>query len=339
MIVPGKVLKLVEHTVKLPRRQFFHLAAGAAVLPAVSRTAWAQSYPSRPVRIIVGFPAGGTPDLFARLIGEWLSERLGQSFVIENRPGAATNIATELVARAAPDGYTLLMVAAPNVVNATLYPDLKFNFIRDIAPVASIGGIPFIMVVNPSFPAKTVPEFIAYAKAHPGQINVTSTGTGNLTYMAAELFKMMAGVDMVQVPARGEAAAQSDLLSGRVEVMFDPIPSSIGYVQTGKLLALAVTTAERSDVLPNLPPIGDFVPGYEVSGTVGIGAPKGTPDEIIALLNKQINAGLTDFKMKARLAEVGTAVLIGSPADFSKLIADETEKWAKVIKFVGIKAE
>jgi tripartite-type tricarboxylate transporter receptor subunit TctC len=325
--------------VKLPRRHFFHLAAGAAVLPALSRTGWAQSYPSRPVRVIVGFPAGGTPDVFARLIGEWLSERLGQSFVIENRPGAATNIATELVARAAPDGYTLLMVAAPNVVNATLYPDLKFNFIRDIAPVASIGGIPFIMVVNPSFPAKTVPDFITYAKAHPGQINVTSTGTGNLTYMAAELFKMMAAVDIVQVPARGEAAAQSDLLSDRVQVMFDPIPSSIGYVQTRKLLALAVTTATRSDLLPELPRIGDFVPGYEVSGTLGIGAPKGTPDEIIAALNKEINAGLTDSKMKARVAEVGATVLVGSPTDFGKLIADETEKWAKVIRFAGIKVE
>jgi tripartite-type tricarboxylate transporter receptor subunit TctC len=325
--------------VKLPRRHFFHLAAGAAVLPALSRTGWAQSYPSRPVRVIVGFPAGGTPDVFARLIGEWLSERLGQSFVIENRPGAATNIATELVARAAPDGYTLLMVAAPNVVNATLYPDLKFNFIRDIAPVASIGGIPFIMVVNPSFPAKTVPDFITYAKAYPGQINVTSTGTGNLTYMAAELFKMMAAVDIVQVPARGEAAAQSDLLSDRVQVMFDPIPSSIGYVQTRKLLALAVTTATRSDLLPELPRIGDFVPGYEVSGTLGIGAPKGTPDEIIAALNKEINAGLTDSKMKARVAEVGATVLVGSPTDFGKLIADETEKWAKVIRFAGIKVE
>ena len=324
---------------KLPRRHFFHLAAGAAVLPALSRTGWAQSYPSRPVRVIVGFPAGGTPDVFARLIGEWLSERLGQSFVIENRPGAATNIATELVARAAPDGYTLLMVAAPNVVNATLYPDLKFNFIRDIAPVASIGGIPFIMVVNPSFPAKTVPDFITYAKAHPGQINVTSTGTGNLTYMAAELFKMMAAVDIVQVPARGEAAAQSDLLSDRVQVMFDPIPSSIGYVQTRKLLALAVTTATRSDLLPELPRIGDFVPGYEVSGTLGIGAPKGTPDEIIAALNKEINAGLTDSKMKARVAEVGATVLVGSPTDFGKLIADETEKWATVIRFAGIKVE
>jgi len=324
---------------KPPRRKFLHLAMGAAALSVIPRSAKAQTYPSRPVHIIVGFPAGGTPDLFARLIGEWLSERLGQPFVIENRPGAATNIATELVARAAPDGYTLLTVAAPNVINATLYPDLKFNFVRDIAPVASIGGVPFIMVVNPSFPAKTVPEFIAYAKAHPGQINVTSTGTGNLTYMAAELFKMKAGVDMVQVPVRGEAAAQSDLLSGRVEVMFDPIPSSIGYVQTGKLRALAVTTARRVDILPELAPMGDFVRGYEASGTAGIGAPKGTPDEIVAMLNKEIHAGLTDPKIRARFAELGTMVLVGSPADFGKVIAAETEKWAKVTKFAGIKPD
>ena len=326
-------------TMRLPRRQFFHLVASAALLPAALNIARAEIYPSRPVHIIVGFPAGGTPDLLARLIGEWLSERLGQSFVIENRPGAATNIATELVVRAAPDGYTLLLVASPNVTNVTLYPDLKFNFVRDIAPVASIGGVPFIMVVNPSFPAKTVPEFIAYAKARPGQINVASTGTGNLTYMAAELFKMMAGVDMVQVPARGEAAAQSDLLSGRVQVMFDPIPSSMGYVQAGKVRALAVATATRSDVLPNLPPVGDFVPGYEVSGVIGIGAPIDTPHEIIATLNREINAGLTDPKMKVRFAEVGVTARVGSPADFGTIIADEIEKWAKVIKFAGIKAE
>jgi tripartite-type tricarboxylate transporter receptor subunit TctC len=322
----------------LSRRRFFKLLAGV-VLPTISGTARALDYPMRPVRIIVGFPAGGTPDLLARLIGEWLSERLGQSFVIENRPGAATNIAAELVVRAAPDGYTLLLVASPNVTNVTLYPDLKFSFVRDITPVASIGGVPFIVVVNPSFPAKTVPEFIAYAKGHPGQINVASTGTGNLTYMAAELFKMMADVDMVQVPARGEAAAQSDLLSGRVQVMFDPIPSSLGYVQSGKLRALAVATATRSDVLPNLPPVGDFVPGYEVSGVAGIGAPNGTPEEIIATLNREINAGLTDPKMKVRFAEVGVTTRVGSPADFGRVIADEIEKWAKVIKFAGIKPE
>jgi tripartite-type tricarboxylate transporter receptor subunit TctC len=324
---------------RLPRRKFLRLAAGAAALPAVSDTAAAETYPTRPVRLVVGFPAGGTPDLFARLIGKWLSERLGQSFVIENRPGAATNIGTRLVVRSPPDGHTLLLVAAPNVINATLYPKLDFNFIRDIVPVASIGRPTFIMLVNPSFPAKTGPEFIAYARAHPGEINVVSTGTGNLTYMAAELFKMMAGVDMVQVPARGEAAAQTDLLSGRVQVMFDPLPSSIGYVRTGKLRALAVTTATRSDVLPDLPPVGDFVPGYEVTGTAGIGAPRGTPDEIIATLNKEINAGLANPKIKAQLTELGTVVLVGSPADFGKVIADEIETWAKVIKFAGIKAE
>jgi tripartite-type tricarboxylate transporter receptor subunit TctC len=324
---------------KLPRRKFLHLAASAAALPALPRVASALVYPTRPVHIILGLPAGGTPDLFARLIGEWLSERLGQSFVIENRPGAATNIATDLVAKAPPDGYTLLMVTTPNLINATLYPDLKFNFIRDIAPVASIGGVPFIMVVNPSFPAKTVPEFIAYARSHPSQINVASSGTGNLTYMAAELFKMIAGVDMVQVPARGEASAYSDLLSGRVQVMFGPIPSLIGYVQAGKVRALAVTTATRLDVLPDLAPVGDFVPGYEVSGTVGIGAPRGTRDEIITTLNKEINAGLTDSKIKARLAELGATVLVGSPADFGRLIADETEKWGKVIRAASMKAE
>jgi tripartite-type tricarboxylate transporter receptor subunit TctC len=325
--------------VKLLRRKFLRLAAGAAVLPAVSGTAAGETYPTRPVRLVVGFPAGGTPDFLARLIGKWLSERLGQSFVIENRPGAATNIATRLVVRSPPDGYTLLLVAAPNVINATLYPKLDFNFVRDIAPVATIGRPTIIMLVTPSFPANTVPEFIAYARAHPGEINVASTGTGNLTYMAAELFKMMAGVDMVQVPARGEAAAQSDLLSGRIQVMFDPLPASIGYIRAGKLRALAVTTATRSVVLPDLPPVGDFVPGYEVNGTAGIGAPKGTPDEIIATLNREINAGLADPKIKAQLTELGTAVLVGSPADFSKVITDEIETWAKVIKFAGIKPE
>jgi len=299
----------------------------------------ADAYPSRPVHIIVGFPAGGTPDLFARLIGEWLSQRLGQSFVIENRPGAATNIATEFVVRSAPDGYTLLLVTSPNEINATLYPDLKFNFIRDIVPAASIGGTPFIIVVNPAFPAKTLPDFIAYAKANPGKINVASTGTGNLTYMAAELFKMMAGVDMVQVPARGEAAAQSDLLSGRVQVMFDPIPSSIGYVQAGKLRALAVTTATRSDVLPDLPPVAEFVPGYEASGVIGLGAPKDTPQDIIVALNQEINAGLADAKIKARFAELGATSGAGSPADFGNVVAKEIAKWSKVIKFAGIKAE
>ena len=326
-------------SVKLPRRNFLHLAAAAAALPAFQRTALALNYPTRPVHIIVSVPAGGTPDLLARLIGERLSERLGQSFVIENRPGAASNIATELVVRAPPDGYTLLMVTTPNVINETLYPDLKFNFIRDIAPVASIGGVPFVMMVNLSFPAKTVPEFIAYAKAHPRQINVASSGTGNVTYMAAELFKMMADLDMVQVPARGEPAAHSDLLSGRVQVMFGPIPSSIGYVQSGKVRALAVTTATRLEVLPDLAPVGDFVPGYEVSGTVGVGAPRGTPEAIITTLNNEINAGLADPKLRARLSELGTVVHTGSPADFGKIITAETEKWGKVIRAANVKLE
>jgi tripartite-type tricarboxylate transporter receptor subunit TctC len=324
---------------QLPRRGFLRLAAGAVALSAGSHAARAQAYPTRPVRIIVGFPAGGTPDLFARLLAEALSARLGQSFVVENRPGAATNIATELVAHAPADGYTLLLVATPNMTNATLYKHLSFDFVHDIAPVASIGGAPFIMVVSPSFPARTVPEFIAYAKANPGKINATSTGTGNLTYMAAELFKMMTGINMVQVPARGEAAAQTDLLSGRVHVMFDPIPSTIGYIRAGKLRALAVTSATPSDVLPDVPPLAEFVPDYEVIGLTGIGAPRGTPADIIATLNKAINAALTDPKMKAQLGELGTIAVVNSPAGFARLIAAETQKWAKVIKFAGIEPE
>jgi tripartite-type tricarboxylate transporter receptor subunit TctC len=327
---------------KFARRTFLSFVSSTAALTAMSRMsriAIADSYPSRPVHIIVGFPAGGTPDLFARLVGEWLSEHLGQSFVIENRPGAATNIATEFVARSPPDGYTLLLVTSPNEINATLYSDLKFDFTRDIVPVASIGGTPFVIVVNPAFPAQTLPDLIAYARANPGKINVASTGTGNLTYMAAELFKMMTGVDMIQVPARGEAAAQSDLLSGRVQVMFDPIPSSIGYIQSGKLRALAVTTATRSDVLPDLPPVADVVPGYEASGVIGIGAPKGTPEDIIVTLNKAVNAGLADAKIKARFAQLGATANAGSPPGFGKIIADEIAKWNKVIKFAGIKPD
>jgi tripartite-type tricarboxylate transporter receptor subunit TctC len=325
---------------KLPhRRQLLHLAAGAVALPVLSRSACAETYPTRPVRIIVGFPAGGTPDLFARLIGQWLSERLGQPFVVENRPGAGSNIGTEGVVRAPPDGYTLLLVAAPNVINATLYENLNFNFIRDIEPVASIGGSPFVMEVNPSFPATTVPEFIAYANSNPGKINMASTGTGNLTHVTGELFKMMANVDVLHVPYRGEAPAQTDLLSGRVQVMFDPLASSIGYIRAGKLRALAVTTATRSEALPDLPTVGEFVPGYEVSAVLGIGAPKRTHAEIIDKLNKEINAGLADPAMKARFADSVITALAGSSADFGKFIADETEKWAKVIKFAGIKPE
>lgn len=321
------------------RRKFLHLAAGAAALPVMPRLASALDYPARPVRIIVGFPAGGTPDLFARLIAEWLSRRLGQSFVVENRPGAATNIATELVVRAPPDGYTLLYVATPNLTNGALYRNLSFNFLRDIAPVANVGGAPFVAVVNPAFPARTLPAFIAYAKAHPGKINITSTGTGNLTYMAAEYFKMLTGTDMVQVPARGEAAAQADLIAGRVQLMFDPIPSTIGYLRAGTLRGLAVTAARPVALLPDLPTVGQFVPGYEVIGTTGIGAPKGTPGDIIAKLNREINAGLDDPKLKARFTELGNAMITGSPAEFGKLLAAEAEKWSKVIKFAGIKSE
>ena len=299
----------------------------------------AQAYPTRPVRLIVGLPAGGTPDIYARLIAQWLSEQLGQPFVVENRPGASGNIATELVVRAPPDGYTLLLVIAPNIINPTLYPDLKFNFLRDTAPVAGIGGSPFVMVVNPTVPANTVPEFIAYAKANPGKIDVGSTGTGNLTHMAAELFKMMAGVDLLHVPYRGETAAQADLLSDRVQVMFDPIPSSIGYVRSRQLRALAITAAAPMELLPDLPTMGQFLPGYEVTGTTGIVAPKGTPADIIDTLNKEINAGLADAKIKARFSELGSTTMVGSPADFGNFLVAETEKWAKVIKFANIKPE
>jgi tripartite-type tricarboxylate transporter receptor subunit TctC len=321
------------------RRRILQLAAAAAALPARLRVASALDYPVRPVRLMVGLPAGGTPDIYARLVAESLSERMGQPFVVENRPGGSGNIATELLVRAAPDGYTLLMVIAPNVINATLFPDLKFNFLRDTAPVAGIGGSPFVMVVNPSFPAKTVPEFIAYAKANPGKINVASTGTGNLTHMAAELFKMMTGVDLLHVPYRGETAAQADLLTDRVQAMFDPIPSSLGYIRAGKLRALAVTTLKPVDALPDLPTIAQFLPGYEVSGITGISAPKDTPVEIIATLNKAINAVLDDPKIKQRFAELASTEVAGTPEDFGKILVAETDKWARVIKFAGIKAE
>jgi tripartite-type tricarboxylate transporter receptor subunit TctC len=325
---------------KLPRRNFLHLAAGAAALPTMSRFAWAQAYPSRPVRIVVGLAPGGTNDITARLIGQWLSERLGQSFVIENRPGAGTNIATEMVVRAPADGYTLLLVGAYNAINATLYEKLNFNFIRDIAPVASIGRVPLVMVVNPSVPAKTVPEFIAFAKANPGKISMASAGNGSTPHVAGELFKMMAGIDMVHVPYRGNGPAITDLLGGQVQVLFAGAPESIEHIRSGKLRALAVTAATRSDVLPDIPTVSDFVPGYEARAFFGVGAPRNTPTEIIDKLNKEINAGLADPKIKARLTEtLGGTVLAGSPADFGKLIADETEKWGKVVKFVGIKAD
>jgi tripartite-type tricarboxylate transporter receptor subunit TctC len=324
----------------ISRRRILGLAAAAVATDALSaRAATALEYPTRPVRLIVGLPAGGTPDIYARLMAESLSERLGQPFVVENRPGGSGNIATELIVRATPDGYTLLLVTAPNIINATLFPDLKFNFLRDTAPVVAIGGSPFVMVVNPSFPAKTVPEFIAYAKANPGKINVASTGTGNLTHMAAEMFKMMANVDLLHVPYRGETAAQADLLTDRVQVMFDPIPSSLGYVRNGALRALAVTTLKAVDLLPDLPTIAQFLPGYEVSGIIGISAPKGTPVEIIGTLNKVINAVLAEPKIMQRFAELASTEVIGTPDDFGKILVAETEKWARVVKFAGIKAE
>ncbi len=324
---------------KLQRRQFLHLAAGAAALPAISRFAWAQTYPARPVHLIVGFPAGGPQDIVMRLIGQWLSERLGQSFVIENRPGAGGNVGAETVVRAAPDGYTLLSVSSPNAINATLYDNLNFNFIRDIAPVASIIRVPLVMEVNPSVPVKTVPEFIAYAKANPGKISYASAGIGTPQHVSAELFKMMTGVNMVHVPYRGAAPALMDLIGGQVQVMIDTTPASMAYIRAGRLRPLAVTTATRADVLPDLPTVGDFVPGYEATSWFGVGVPKNTPAEIIEKLNKEINAALADPKIKARLVDLGGTVLPGSPAEFGKLIADETEKWAKVIKFAGIKPE
>ena len=324
---------------KLPRRNFLHLAAGAAALPAVSRFAWAQAYPTRPVRLIVPVAPAGASDITARLIGQWLSERLGQQFVIDNRPGGGGNIGTEAVVRAPADGYTLLLVGGLNAVNATFYDKLNYNFIRDIAPVASIIRTPFVMAVNPTVPAKTVPEFIAYAKTSPGKINYASAGTGTSTHLTGELFKMMAGVDVVHVPYRGGGPALNDLLGGQVQVMFPTTVSSIGYIRAGRLRALAVTAATGSDALPDISTVGEFLPGYEASASYGIGAPKGTPVEIIAMLNKEINAALGDPKMKARLADLGGTPLLGSAADFGKLIAEETEKWAKVIKALNIKAD
>jgi tripartite-type tricarboxylate transporter receptor subunit TctC len=326
--------------VKLPhRRQFLHLAAGAAALPAVSRIALAQAYPSRPVRIIVGFAAGGPSDIVARLIAQWLSERLGQPFVIENRPGGGGNIGTEAVVKAPPDGYTLLLASTTNTINATLYDKLNFNFIRDIAPVATVSRYTFVMVVHPSMPAKTVPEFITYAKANPGKINMASGGIGAAGHVFGELFKMMTGVNMVHVPYRGQAPALADLLAGQVHVMFPTIIAPIEYIKTGRLRVLAVTSATRSEALPDIPTVGEFVPGYEASGWSGFGSPKSTPTEVIDKLNREINTALADPKIKAQLADLGSAALAGSPADFSKLIADETEKWAKVIRAANIKPE
>jgi tripartite-type tricarboxylate transporter receptor subunit TctC len=323
--------------VKLPRRRFLHLAAGAAAQPAISRIAWAQAYPSRPVRIVVGFAAGGGNDIAARLMGQWLSERLGQPFVIENRPGAGTNIATEAVARAPPDGYTLLLVGSTNAINATFYPKLNFNFIRDIAPVSSITRQPQAMLANPSFPARTIPELIDYAKANPGKVNMSSPGVGTISHLAGELFKMMAGVNLVHVPFGGNSPALTALLGGQVELSFASLPSSIEFIRTGKLRGLAVTGAMRAEALPDVPSTGEFVRGYEVSAWYGVGAPKGTPAEVIDKLNTEINAGLADPNMQARIADFGGTVFALSAADFGKFIAEETEKWAKVIREADIK--
>jgi tripartite-type tricarboxylate transporter receptor subunit TctC len=323
----------------LARRRFLHQAAAAAAISAVSRVAWAQTYPTRPVRLIVGYAAGGTYDILARLIGQWLSERLGQPFVIENRPGASTNIATETVVRATADGYTLLMAGPANAINASLFDKLGFDFIRDIAPVAGITREPLVLEVHPSLPTKTVPELIAYAKANPGKINMASPGNGSSGHVAGELFKMMAGVDMVHVPYRGAAPALTDLLGGQVQVYFGAAPASIEYIRSGKLRALGVTTATRSEAVPDIPTVGEFVPGYEASAWYGVGAPRGTPPEIIDKLNREIGAALADPKIKTRLADQGSTVLAGSPADFGKLIAEETEKWRKVVKFSGMRPE
>jgi tripartite-type tricarboxylate transporter receptor subunit TctC len=322
---------------KLPRRNFLHLAAGAAALSAVSRIARAQSYPTRPVRIVVGYPAGNAPDIIARLIGQWLSERLGQQFVIENRPGFGGNIGTEVVVKAPPDGYTLLLPVSTHAVNATLYANLNFNFIRDIAPVASVADAPFVMVVAPSFPAKTVPEFVAYAKANPSKINMASPGNGTAPHIFGELFMSMTGVHLVHVPYRG--AYMSDLLAGQIQVVFGPIAQSVELIRTGKLRALAVTTAKRLEALPDVPSVGEFVPGYEASGWYGVGAPKNTPAEIVEKLNEATNVALADPKLKARLADLGVRPRPMTPTEFGKFTADETEKWGKVIRAANIKPE
>jgi tripartite-type tricarboxylate transporter receptor subunit TctC len=325
--------------VRFARRTFFQLAAGAIALPAVSRVASAQAYPARPVRIVVGYAPGGGVDITARLIGQWLSERLGQSFIIENRPGAGSNIATEYVIRSPADGYTLQLIDTTGAINATLYDNLNFNFIRDMAPVASILSVPNILMVHPSIPVQTIPEFISYAKANPGKINVASAGTGTSPHLSCELFKMMAGVDLVHVPYRGMAPALNDLLGGQVQASFATASASIQYVTAGKLKALAVTTASRSEVLPDVPAVAEFVPGYEATTWYGLGAPRNTPAPIIDTLNREVNAALADPKMRGRLATLAGSLLPGSTADLAKFIADETEKWRKVIRVAGIKPE
>jgi tripartite-type tricarboxylate transporter receptor subunit TctC len=324
---------------KLPRRHFLHLAVGAAALPAATRFALAQAYPGRPVHVIAGFAAGGGVDITARLIGQWLSDRLGQTFVIENRPGAGGNIGTETVVNAAADGYTLLLATVPNAVNATLYEKLNFNFVRDIAPVGGIIRVPQVILVHPSVPAKTLPEFIAYAKANPGKVNMASAGNGSAPHMAGELFNVMAGVNLVHVPYRGQGPALTDLLGGQVQVLFATTPGTTDYIKTGKLRALAVTTAARAEVLPDVPTVAEFVPGYEASQWYGLAAPRNTPPEIVDRLNKEINAALADPKMKARFADIGGEPLTGAPAAFGSLIAAETEKWGKVVRAAGLKPE
>ena len=324
---------------KLPRRRFLHLAAGAAALPAFARSASAQAYPAKPVRLVVQVPGGSAPDIVARVMGQWLSERLGQPIIIDNRSGASGNIATESVVRAAPDGYTLLFCMSANTINASLFDNLRFSFVRDIAPVALIGRIPLVMEIHPSVPAKTAPEFIAYAKANPGKINVASSGNATPLHVAAELFKMMAGVDLVHVPYRGEPVARPDLLSGQVQAMFGVVPSSLPHIKSGATRALAVSTTKRLDVLPDVPAMDEFLPGFEASGWYGIAAPKDTPPEIIEKLNNDINAGLADPRTKERLAELGCLVFPGPPADMAKYVAAEIEKWGKVVRTAGIKAQ
>ncbi len=322
---------------QLPRRRFLELTAAIAAASTLTRLAFAQAYPSRPVRIIVGFPAGTSSDITARLIGQWLSEQLHQQFIIEDRPGAGTNIAADAVVHAAPDGYTLLWVTQTNAINASIYTNLNFNFMRDIAPVAGVIRVPAVVMLHPSVPAKTIPEFIAYAKAHPGKINMSTPGIGSINHVAGELFKMMAGVDLVAVHYR--SSQFPDLLAGQVQVTFNPLPSSLEFIRSGKLRALAVTSVTRQAVLPDVPPVAQFLPGYEATAWFGIGVPKGTPADIIATLNREINAGLADAKLKARLHDLGGEEFPGSPDDFAKFIAAETAKWAKVVRFAGIKPE
>jgi tripartite-type tricarboxylate transporter receptor subunit TctC len=337
--LPARVPIVTLCGMKTARRQFLHFASAALAQPAISRIASAQSYPARPVHLVVSVAAGGSPDIIGRLIAQWLSERLGQPFVVDNRSGAAGNIGTEFVLKAAPDGYTLLLALSSNAINASLYKDLPYNFIRDAAPVASIATIPLIMEVNPAVPAKTIPEFIAYAKANPGKINMASGGVGSPLHVAGELFKLMAGVDLIHVPYRSEGVALPDLLAGQVQVLFGVMPASLGHVKSGRLRALGVTTAQRQELLPDVPAIAEYLPGYEANGWYGIVAPKGTPNEAVETLNNTINAALADPAMKQRFVDLGCAISSGTPAEFGKFIVNETDKWAKVVKFADMKPQ